>query len=270
MKRVLTSIVLVFATSAAIALPSPTDIAAAVNSGNLPQAETMLHEVIKEKPGSAKAHYELGQVLAREGRKIEARQELLEAQRLDPSLKFASSPQHFNDLLNKVPAATHTAAPPANPVSPPVVSSTALMAPAPGSFPWGYLVLAGGAVLLIWLFMRRNQSPEMVRPAEALAGNGVVTSSGFGYGTGGYSPAQAPGSGISGAVLGGVAGLAAGYGLAKVLENNGDNGHRAQNVADDRSFTPIEPAPQADFGAFDAGTGDSWDSGDASFSDQSW
>ena len=42
------------------ALPTPQDIEAAVNSGKLAQAESMLREVIKEKPNSAKAHYELG------------------------------------------------------------------------------------------------------------------------------------------------------------------------------------------------------------------
>ena len=50
-----------------LALPAPHDIEQAVANGQLPQAERMLREVIAEKPRSARAHYELAQVLAREG-----------------------------------------------------------------------------------------------------------------------------------------------------------------------------------------------------------
>ena len=96
MRRTFSFACLMMVASLALALPTPKDISAAVNSGNLAQAEAMLHEVILVKPGSAKARYELGQVLAREGRKMEARQELLEAQRIDPSLKFAATSPSFN------------------------------------------------------------------------------------------------------------------------------------------------------------------------------
>lgn len=45
----------------------------------------------------------------------------------------------------------------------------------------------------------------------------AVYAGGFGNDGAGHAPA-ATGSGIGGAVLGGVAGLAAGYGLAKILK----------------------------------------------------
>jgi tetratricopeptide (TPR) repeat protein len=266
MKKVLASIVLILATSAAMALPSPKDISAAVGSGQLPHAEAMLREVIKEKPGSAKAHYELGQVLAGEGRRIEARQELLEAQRLDPSLRFATDPKHFTELLNRLPATA----------SAPIVSSAAAAphpvaaAQAVDQLPWGYLLLGGGAVLMVWLFMRRSTSAPMMTPAAASAGSSTVSGGGFGYGQGTYNQPYPAGSGLGGAVLGGIAGMAAGYGLAKVLENDSDN-HRVQSVApDNSSFIPVDPSPQADMGAFDVGSGDSWDSVDGAPSDENW
>jgi len=88
----LLALMLVFFASLALALPSPKDIESAVNAGNLSQAESMLRDVIQEKPQSAKAHYELGQVLARQARFADAQQAMSKAKAIDPSLKFATSP----------------------------------------------------------------------------------------------------------------------------------------------------------------------------------
>ena len=79
--------------------------------------------------------------------------------------------------------------------------------------------------------------------------------------------APAPGSGmggVGGVVLGGLAGAAAGYGLAKVLEHGEDRPveHHSSGLNDNSGgFTPIDNPP--DYGSFDAGSGssDSWDSG---------
>ena len=168
MKRLAASLVFVLMSSLAFALPSPRDIETAVNAGQLTQAESMLNEVLREKPNSAKAHYELGEVLARQGRNADARRALLEAQRLDPALKFARSPQQFNDLLKKIPAASSTAA--SSTAASSALSSTAsstassasptlsvpssgglsqmapVQAPAAPSFPWTYVLLGGGAL----------------------------------------------------------------------------------------------------------------------------
>jgi len=53
------------------ALPAPKDIEAAVSAGQFPKAESMLREVIQAKPQSAKAHYELGEVLVSDVSKCE-------------------------------------------------------------------------------------------------------------------------------------------------------------------------------------------------------
>ena len=54
--------IFVWGASFALALPTPKDIEAAVAAGQYAQAETMLRDVLQDKPQSAKAHYELGQV----------------------------------------------------------------------------------------------------------------------------------------------------------------------------------------------------------------
>jgi uncharacterized protein len=266
MKETLAAVFLVFVSSVALALPTPKEIGAAVQAGHLSQAESMVREVIREKPASAKARYELGQILAREGRNVEAKGELLEAQRLDPSLKFAADPQRFRDLLNKIPSETATPAFRTENAGRHLASAPAPAAP---SFPLLYVLAGGGILLVVWL-MFRNRAVVQRPPFGAAVPGGSV--SGGGYGPAGYGPAagpmQNPGSGVGGALLGGVAGLAAGYGLAKILERDGTP---SPTRTPDDGFIPVDsPASQPDYGAFDPGSGDSWDSGDSSSGDDSW
>lgn len=65
--------------------------------------------------------------------------------------------------------------------------------------------------------------------------------------------------------MGGLAGMAAGYGLAKVLEH--DSGATSAPAV-----TPVDPQPPqaADYGDFDAGTGDGWDDPDLSTGGDDW
>jgi len=277
MKRVISSLILVLASSLAFALPTPKDIKSSVDAGNYSQAESQLREVIKEKPGSAKAHYELGQVLAREGRAEDARQELLDAQRLEPSLKFASDPKHFTDLLGKLPTQTASHGGSASPLA------VQPAAPAAG-FPWGYVLAGGGILLLVWFMMRRvvasGPSPLAARPAgPAMPGGAAYGGPGYGqpYGQPYGGPMAGSGSGVGGAVLGGLAGMAAGYGLAKVLEHGDEGSGRGQSAAsaasNDNGYIPIASGSDTDYGSFDAGSGssDSWDDGGSSSdSDDSW
>jgi len=83
---------------AAFAMPKPSDVKAAFNAGNYALAESMLQEVMKERP-TAQVHYQLGQVYAKEGKHAEALNEFRQAQALDPSLKFASSAAIFTKNL---------------------------------------------------------------------------------------------------------------------------------------------------------------------------
>lgn len=97
-RRMTVALVLAVCAATAFALPKPSEVKAAVASGNYAKAESMLLEVMKEKP-SARAHYDLGQVYTYEGKHKDALNEYRQAQALDPSLKFASSAAEFTKKL---------------------------------------------------------------------------------------------------------------------------------------------------------------------------
>ena len=267
--RWLSITLLALACSLALALPSPKDISAAVEAGDLARAETLLHEVLKEKPNSAKAHYELGEVLARAKRYDEALAQLNQARAIDPALKFASSPEKFTQTLDKVSAAAAAAkaAATGQTLNPAPAHSTVAPAASASSFPTGYVV--GGIILLVLLFVliRRSQAPRPTpMPMGAYPG-----APGYGPGGamapapyGGYGAQPQAGSGIGGAVLGGVAGLAAGYALSKAMEGGNANAGQAQHAAAaNEGYIPFDTPPAPDMGSFDAGAGSGWDAADS-------
>jgi hypothetical protein len=82
---------------------------------------------------------------------------------------------------------------------------------------------------------------------------------------------------MGGAVMGGVAGLAAGYALSKAMEGgaNHSNPAASNNAAnpaqDSAGYVPFDNPSRPDMGAFDAGAGgDSWDVGQAPMDDDEW
>jgi tetratricopeptide (TPR) repeat protein len=291
----------------ALALPTPKDIEAAVAAGQYTQAETMLREVLQDKPQSAKAHYELGQVLAHAHRYKEAQTELKKAKDIDPSLKFATSPDKFNTVLTKVNELA--AAPSSSVVMEPTVAPGAHAAgkaahePAASaggsSLSYVWLVIAGLVVLGLWL--RRsaaNAANNVNATAYAPASAPMSTTAmgtppaprGFGaqftpsaapagyapqgYGSQGYAQPRTGGSITTGAVVGGLAGVAAGYALSKALEGD----HHAAPAeaagatpsAGNGGYVPFDTPAQPDLGSFDAGSGSDWDSADSGGGDDSW
>lgn len=255
------------AAGAAMALPTPQDIQTSVQSGRLDKAESQLREVLQAKPNSAKAHYELGEVLAREGRYIEAQQSLREAQRLEPSLKFASSPQKFQDLLDKVNAKA-APAPSTSAARAAVPAAVQPMAAArePSGLPWGIIALAVAGLVLLVVWMRRSAAANVLvaQPAPAPmggAGYGAAYNPAPGYGA---VPPAGGGSTVAGAVVGGLAGVAAGYALSKALEgHSGAAPGVAGTSGNAGGYVPFDaPAAAPDFGDFDAGAGQGWDNAD--------
>jgi hypothetical protein len=301
LSRLLKSVVagvLVLSATLALALPTPKDIEAAVAAGQYTQAESMLREVLQDKPQSAKAHYELGQVLAHERRYKEAQTELQKAKDIDPSLKFATSPEKFNTVLAKVNdlAATPTSSVVMEPsVAPGTHAATkTTQEPAPSSsgssLSYAWLAIAGLVVLGLWL--RRsaanaanNGNTTAYAPAATPMGTPPAPR-GFGaqftpnaapagYAPQGYAQPNSGGSTMTGAVVGGLAGVAAGYALSKALE--GDHHTSAPTSAGAPSsvgnggYVPFDTPAQPDLGAFDAGSGSDWDSADSGGgSDDSW
>ena len=173
LQRMLLALTLALAAGWALALPSPKDIEAAVGAGQLPQAETMLREVLQAKPQSAKAHYELGQVLARQGKYFEAQQALDQAKTIDPTLKFATSPEAFAKTYDTVLAqvrGTSSAKPPVATVASPAapVAQAAPASPAPsGGFNLMYVWIAAAGLVVLGLVLRRRAAaaPAMGAPA---------------------------------------------------------------------------------------------------------
>lgn len=274
---------LAFTTCLALALPSPKDIEAEIQAGNFAKAESMLREVIAEKPQSAKAHYELGQVLARQERYAQAHQELVKAKDIDPTLKFASSPEKFNTVFDKVSQLHNSAS-----AQQKSVATSPAQNSAPTTSPginWTY-VFMGIAGLLALALIIRIARPAPPAPSYAPAypqtnpDGTVVAQRGFGQQYAPGAPQQQPygpaptggmGSGIGGAVIGGLAGVAAGYALSKAME--GDHGAGNANAAPAQSggYVPFDSPAQPDLGSFDSGSGgDSWDDGGSSGGDDSW
>jgi len=67
------------------------------------------------------------------------------------------------------------------------------------------------------------------------------------------------GSGIGGAVVGGLAGVAAGYALSKALEGDHHNNAAQQNPGNSNGYVPFDSPAQSDVGSFDSGSGSGWD-----------
>jgi uncharacterized protein len=273
-------------TSICLALPAPHDIEQAVANGQLPQAERMLREVIAEKPSSARARYELAQVLAREGQYTEALQAIRSARELDSSLKFAQSPEKFNAVAQAIeqhasakvaPAAAHT----------PVASPALPAQPTQASWLWPAVLTGGFALLALWLWRRVQAQPTLQPQPAGMGSYPPETPRGFGaqydprgpvaagYGTPYPATAPSAGSGVAGAVVGGLAGVAAGYALSKALEGH-DHSAGANPMGTSRINDPMQDTglvrmdPGADLGGFDAGSGDDWGGGDSGGSDDNW
>jgi hypothetical protein len=260
------------------ALPAPKDIEAAVNAGQFSKAESLLREVILAKPQSAKAHYELGEVLARESHYQEALQELDQSKALDPTLKFASDPQKFHAVYDKISqlasTTTRTQVSSSTAVSTPVVAPPA----SPQGLPSWIWVLAGALGLGGLFYFLNKRKPTAPTGYAADQGMGPVQAPrGFGAqyapaGAPAYPPAPSPGSSpIAGAVIGGLAGVAAGYALSKAFE--GEHHQVADQPHPSNNYDVSDVKPQApDLGSFDAGSGgDNWDNNSSGGnSDDSW
>ena len=301
LSRLLKSVVagvLVLSATLALALPTPKDIEAAVAAGQYTQAESMLREVLQDKPQSAKAHYELGQVLAHEHRYKEAQTELQKAKDIDPSLKFATSPEKFNTVLTKVNdlAAAPTSSVVMEPSVAPGTHAAAKAAPesaaSGGSSPLTYVWLAIAGLVVLGLWLRRsaanatnNASQTAYAPVATPMGTPPAPR-GFGaqftpnaapagYAPQGYAQPNSGGSTMTGAVVGGLAGVAAGYALSKALEGDhhtaAPTSAGASSSAGNGGYVPFDTPAQPDLGAFDAGSGSDWDSADSGGgSDDSW
>lgn len=227
--------------------------------GQVADAQRMMDQVLKDHPGSAKAHFVEAELLARQGQIDRARAELAQAERLQPGLPFAQS-SAVSELRAKLSHADQSAA----------WTGTPLQAKArKPDVPWGLIIgtLALTGLAFAWFRSRQQQS-------TMYSYQPVVIDRPFG----GYSGASFPagpvpgtGGGLGSQMLGGLAtGAAVGAGIvageALMHRVLGDNEHRdyiREQPYDDPRRRETLPDASYDMGGQDFGLSDasSWGGG---------
>ena len=255
--------------------PSINQIYSTAQAGKLDEAQVMVQQVLVTHPKSPKAHFVQSELYARQGNFSRAREALAQAESLAPGLPFAK-PEAVQALRAELaprsaPPTSHRA----------VVQERAPAEPA-SSFAWGLpLLLAGGVIFLGYLMFRRRPPAAYAQEPVYAPQNGLAGPQTFGMGGGTMQPAygqpgygqpgygQAPGTGLGGRIMGGVAtGLAVGAGVmaAEAIGRNlmGHNNNPAGASLDDGNYRN-EPAfdRNADMGGANFGLNDSssWDDG---------
>ncbi|MGG1943382.1 tetratricopeptide repeat protein [Trinickia sp. NRRL B-1857] len=175
MKRFLAALglALMFVSSAALAVPSVTEVERAMAQGRWQQADAELSQVLAAHPNNAHAHYLYGQVLESEGRYPDALAQIEQAKTLDPQMRF-TSPGRFAQVEARIrSAATRTSAPtPSTHSGGNALTSALPSAPAPthrGPSIGMWIVLAVlivGVVLILRWTLRRARSNEDGRADE--------------------------------------------------------------------------------------------------------
>ncbi len=268
LKRVLAAALLAAWALTAAALPSVDEVQAQVQKGNFAQAESMMHEVVAAKPGSARAHYIYAEILAHDKRFDDAAREAASARRIDPAIGFTDAAK-FKTLEDLLRRETQAARVPATTVAPPpqLRYSAPAVERSSGLPGWVWALGLAGVAALVFSMVRRRTQPAMM----AMGG---VSPAGYAPGPAGYGPGYGPqgggGSGLLGVGLAAAGGVAAGMLAEKMLEGHRDPGAGALSSGgsgyvpgmfddargDDAAARELESRP------VDFGNGDGWGGGD--------
>ena len=235
--------------------PTVDQIYQAAKAGHYDQAQTMMAQVLRDHPKSAKAHYVQAELYAKEGKTGLARAELAQAEEIDPGLSHenASSVQALKGQLGMAPRGTQ---------APRVIGMTS--APSAPHFPWGTVLVLVLVVGVLWMLFRRRSGPVGYSGAPAMGGGAP------GYGPTGYGGPGAPmgggmgGGGIGSGIAGGLAsGLAVGAGVVagEELMHHFTDGNRSEGVAPPVQDNSWQPPSNDNMGGNDFGVNDSgsWD-----------
>jgi hypothetical protein len=228
----------------------------AANSGHLDQARSMMAQVLKDHPDSAKAHYVAAEIDARGGDFGSARGEFQTAEKLAPGLPFAK-PYAVQELRGELYSQQAVQQPrvvvPGGPVR--VFQQPAQMH---GGFPWGGILGIAFVVWIVWMIFRRFVGPRPMYPVGGGMGGGYGPGGGY-YG-GGYPPPA--GGGLLGSLGTGMAvgaGVVAGEEIAHhLLDGNGRVIERDVVQSDDPGAQQNGDMGGSDFGISD---NSSWDNG---------
>jgi hypothetical protein len=201
--------------------PTLAQIYQAANAGQLDRADSMIEEVLKSHPNSARAHYVKAELAAREHKFDLAQQELATAERIAPGLPFAKS-ESVQALRNQISGSrTGSTSAPASPPARQMGFGSG--AQAQHGLPWGAIALVALIAIVAIAFMRRRSTP----PAADGYGGAYGNTSAAPYGqtgsgpvyppTAGTAPVNAPSMGSS-IVRGLGTGLAVGAGVVAAEE----------------------------------------------------
>ena len=236
------------------------DVYQAADAGNIARAQSMMEQVLRDHPNSAKAHYVEAQLLAKEGKLAAASAELSTAERLKPGLPD-EKPQAVQEL-KAVIAGQHVGH--VNNVRP---------QESQGGFGIGSILLVLvliGFIFFVGRAMGRRNNPVVYPPGSYNGGNAPYGQAPYGaapYGGAPYGGAPM-GGGMGSGILGGLAtGAALGAGIVAGEElmhhfTDGDGNTHSNGMINDAnagdSWTDSNNMGGNDFGVTDTG---SWDDG---------
>lgn len=229
--------------------PSLNEIYQAAQSGNVSQAVTMVDQVLVNHPNSAKAHYVAAEVYAKAGKTTDARLQLEQAEKINPSLNFVK-PDSVSRLKSQLG-----------------LDNTSTKGRAPAWMGW---LLAFGLVLLVVATVRKLLTPRPQPSLQAAAAAGPYTPNPYGAG---YPPPATGGMG-SGIMSGLTTGAAVGAGIVvgealmhKVLDGNQSPEANHTSAPNDADISQLNKDMGGEnFGFTDS---DSWENNESSFSDSS-
>jgi hypothetical protein len=266
--------------------PTVHQVYLAAEAGKFEEAQAMMDKVLRDHPNSGRAHFIEAELLAKQGRMIEAAPELAKAEQLAPGLPFAkpAAVKNLKALIARSNSATPAAPALSTQAAAPATYAQPVYreAPAPASsFPWGTLLIVAALVALVVLAMRAMRRNVAAPYAPGGGGRyGPVTPGtpyqpypGQPYGPGGQ-PMGAPGGGIGSGIMGGLAtGAAVGAGVVAgealmhhFTDRDRDSGQGNANHVN-YDTPPAAPVPDQsltdDMGGNDFGVSDggSWDDG---------
>lgn len=269
-KHTLAAIALAAWALTAAALPTVEEVQAEVGRGNYAHAETMMQEVVTAKPGSARAHYIYGEILAHNKRFDEAAKQVARAKAIDPAVAFtdASKFKAFEQLLEREQRQVKPTAAISTPTAP--ISKQQAPVESSGLPVWLWMLgLACVGAVALTMFNRRRQ--VVAAPSGLAPGSAVATGS-TGYGPGpGYGQAPGAGSGMLGVGLAAAGGVAAGMLASRLLEGHHDSATSSPTASSAGGLVPgmFDDAPAENSAAqeleqrdVDFGAGDGWGGGD--------
>ena len=264
--------------AAALGLAAPLSYAAdptlhqvyqAAEAGNYRGAQSMMDQVLRDHPNSAKAHFVEAELLAKQGKLASAKAELNKAEQLDSTMAFAK-PSALSELNERLAAPAAAARPRAYQAAP-----AQMLAPAQAveaQFPWGLVLVGLGLLAAVIFFMRRRQQQSVTYSGMPVPAGGMAPRNGWGqspqpYGQGGVGPMAPTGGGIGSGILGGLAtGAAVGVGMIaaeSLMHRVMDGGQHASGNFVPTEIPQAESQSQYDMGGNDFGVSDStsWDDG---------